>query len=302
MDNTPLQPQEVSLGVYPPVTRIFTNPKAQVSSPINVSNHTNDMLQLDIVLRAFRASDANNGTIQYYSPKDTPAQDLAFLNTVQLQDNNGPIKQVTLYPNESKTLHIVFPGPLSNKDFYFSVIFLHQGTESKTDESLVHVATGVAGNVLVSEGNAQGNNVLLTPDFQTRNIVFTGPAKFNLTLNNNSDNFISTSGNVYIYDIFGNKAGVIPLKPAIILNNSSRIMTGTDVASGKGQDIAWGERFLFGYYRAQAVIKINQTGTQTYETHFFAVPVFILLIFSLILFVILSILHRTLKKLNFKES
>lgn len=301
MQDTTTQSQDVSIGVYPPITRITTYSNAKVISPINVYNNTDNILKLDIVLKVFRTSDAKNGTIQYHTPKDTSTEDAAFLNTVKIEDNNQEIKQIYLYPKESRTLNIVFPGPMQNRDFYFSVIFLHQGAEAKTDVSTISISTGVAGNVLVSKTHTD-KNISITSDFQTQHVILSGPAKLSLTLDNNSNSYVALSGSVYIYDLFGHKAGVLPLKPAIVLANTSRIMTGTNIANGKAQDIVWGEKFLLGYYTAKAVINVDKTTTQTYETHFFAVPTLILLLSTIILFVILSIFYRTVKKLNFKES
>lgn len=300
MENT-AQSHEVSFGVYPPVTRIITAPHAAVASPISVFNNTNDILKLDIVLRAFRASDAQDGTIQYYTAKDTPTGAASFLNTVKIEDNKEQVKEINLYPNEYKKLTIIFPGPVQPQDNYFSVIFLNKATEAKTDVSIIHVATGVAANVLVTEEKA-ASIVSITPELKTKSFLLAGPAKISLTLTNNSDSFISTSGNIYIYDIFGNRTARLPLKPAIILANSSRVITAAVPVNSKTTDIVWGEKFLMGFYTVKASIAVNKTSSHTYETHFFAIPLFILLVSTLILFIVLSILYRALKKLNFKES
>ncbi len=292
--------QKVSIGVYPPLIRIRATPKATVDVPVAVINQSSAEQDLNIVLRSFQASSDNTGGIDYYTEKNLPQFESNFLKTVRVEADGKPINNLRLYPKDSKTLTLHFTAPTEIKDHYFSVIFLSLPTNQHAHSTVSMVSSGVATNVLLSlSSNTQSNGIIT--EFKAPGVVFNGPTPLSLVVANINPTYTTVSGKITIYDIFGNEAGQIPLKTTSILGDETRIMSAQLPQAGTDK-ILWGENFLLGIYTAKAVVSFDKTNTAVSETHFIGIPLAILLVVSVIFILVLNIVFRALKKLNFKEA
>lgn len=290
---------ETSIGIYPPLTRITALPGAKVISPLTVVNSSESLKTFTIVLKGFRASDKNDGTVEYYPTKDTPQDLSSFLSSVTIQSEANVIKSIDLYPNEYKKLDIIFTAPEKQEaDYYFSVVMQSspENTQIDQNDTLTHISTGVATNVIVAMNSAQKANGTIA-DFSTQPFVVRGPAVFSLVAQNTSGKYAEVEGTIAIYNILGKKVGSIPLQPTLVLSDSERIMK----TSTSQNQVEWGEKFIFGFYTAKAVLRFDKTHVVTEEIRFFAIPIVALVVITVILFVILSICLRILRKINFKE-
>lgn len=291
--------QSVSIGVSPPLLRIKANPQAEVTAPIAVINNSDKKLILDVTLKAFQGSPKNNGTVSFYPSQEVPKDQADFLHTVSIEEDESPVKSITLYPKESKKLALTFTAPRSTHDYYFSVVFSNHVSTEKVDDTVSRISSGVATNVLVSIGEAQDSQGIIT-EFKAPGVTFNGPTPLNLTVINTGDSYTTVSGNILIYDIFGNKAGQIPLRTTTILANETRRMS-PELPQPGTDGIQWDEKFLLGVYTARAVVSFDKTNSETTTTHFIGIPLILLLGVSIILIVILGVLGKALKKLNFQE-
>lgn len=293
-----VQADKVSLGVYPPLIRIRSEPDVTVAAPITVINTSDKKLNLSINLKAIQSASEKDGSVEYFPPHALSNKDSIFLRNVILKDDNNPIKSIELYPNESKKLILEFKSPNKASDYYFSVIFSSQ-VENESSETVLKTSSGVATNVLVSIGSYQSSGVIT--EFSTSRIVLKGPIRISLTVGNTGKSYTNASGSITIYDLFGNKAGYIPLRNAILLKDATRRLS-SGLPQTDSSEIVWGEKFLFGFYTAKAVVSFDKVYSTSATTSFFAIPLFLLLALTVIFFIILSILFRVIRKLNFKES
>lgn len=286
------------LGIYPPLVRINALPNAQVRTPYTIVNKSETEILSTIKLMGYKASNDENGSISYYPTGATPAELKNLINEVKFFDGENQIKSIKLYPKESKNLIMEFIAPENEKDYYFSVgLFEESDSAPKNEETVVKITNVLASNVLLSVGPSQQGTARVT-EFTTSGFKLGGPAIFKLQVNNSSRNFVSTTGNVSIYNLFGEKVGSVELKPAITLANSQRYLVNNKSSNLK--EVTWDEGFTFGFYTAKAVVQVNKTMTIEKSTSFISIPLSVLLFVVVILFIVLSIMHRVLKKINFK--
>lgn len=289
---------ELSVGVYPPITRIKAGTSTHVVSPVSILNNTDSVLILDVSFLPFRASDRLDGSIEYYNANEMPQDISDFLKTITVLDGDKEVKTITAFPRQYKNISISFNTPLKEKDYYFSVIVTPQISREKTDKTRININPSVSSNVLLSINKKEQNGLI--NQFNTKSVILNGPANFNLIVQNSSDNYESASGIITVYDFFGNKSGTIKLEPAVILANSSRTLMAHQQGSSPAP-LSWGEKFLLGRYTAQATVYLDGTKKITSETQFFAIPVVIILILVAFLFVVFSIALRVVKKINLQE-
>lgn len=287
---------EVSLGVYPPIIRVKSNPGADVNVPITVLNNSEDSINVELSLKPFYDSGKMDGSVLYYAEKDIPQKDLDFLNQVKVKDKDTDIKRINIYPKEYKTLNLNFKTPKDiSSDYYFSVIFSKAVEKTLSDETKSYIKPGVAINVLVSKN--QSMQSLQIYDLDTDQIQLSGPARITLIVKNNSDHYGTFSGEMVLFDIFGKAVERTELNREIILGRSSKSFTG----KGKENKIELGDKFMFGLYTVRAEIKYEGKNIVSKETKFFATPLTFLMIIIIVLFIALSIIIKVLKRLNVRR-
>jgi hypothetical protein len=288
--------EEISLGVYPPVIRIKSKPETEVSVPITVLNNSEMSLNLDLFLEPFYDSGEFDGSISYYSEKDTPKRDFDFIKNIKIKDLDKEINSISLFPKEYKTLDLIFKTPKDMRsDYYFSVIFLKSVNKETTEETISYIKPGGAINILIS--NNKVNTSVLINDFKTDPFILSGPSRVSLNLKNTSDHYTILSGEIKLYNQFGKEVDTAKLEPKITLSNAERKM----IEVNSDNDITLGEKFMLGAYTVKAEVKTSEGKYTTKDIHFIAIPIFVLILLIAIFFISLSISMKVVGKVNLKE-
>lgn len=290
--------KEVSLGVYPPVIRVKSIPEATVNLPITVFNNSESILPLDISFKPFYDSGKRDGSISYYAEKDVPQRDLDFMKVLTIEDQDIEIKNINLYPKEYKTLNLKFKMPKDiGSDYYFSIVLSSAVDTKSSTETRSYIVPGAAVNILVSGDKSEPSAVI--NELNTDILIFSGPTKLNLLVKNTSRNYEAVSGNVILYNTLGKEVERVKLETEIIISEAQRNMQQNN--NTYNNQISLGSKFMLGLYTVKAEIMAENKLIAAQETKFFAIPLVFLLVLTIIIFVIFSILLRTLRKLNLKN-
>lgn len=315
------QGDEFSLGIYPPILEINTQPPANIEANIHLQNLSDFPQNLKIVFKSFRPSEAGDGTLRYIN-KDTiegpvsPSASLGgpdplILQKIKVYDQDIALDILSLDPFESRelTLKINLDSDDPLGDYYFSVIFVSQETQD-TDVSQSQILGGIGTNVILSvrqKGGAQGE----VKEFSIPRILSSGPVPITLLMQNNSNHYVVPTGRIIIRDMLGREAGQVSILPQYILANSARFMIDTDQASPsasleeqisrlskKHAVLIWPKKFLFGLYTAYAHVKLSENGPvfET-KTSFVALPVYMLFAISFLAFVLIGIYLKARRKI-----
>lgn len=300
--------QGVSLGIFPPIIQIQATPPTDVKTKIQIENLGQDPVSLKIGLKPFSASDKENGLVTYVN--DYTLADPFIFDKMQILDGENSIDSLTLAPGQKKELmlEIALPQGEALGDYYFSILFISE--EKPLGNSNISQATaGIAANVLLSvgpKGPTQGS----IEEFSTPLLVTKGPLPFTVRVNNTSDHFITTKGNIVIKNIFGQTVGKVDLLPVNILSLSIRSIpdslqspTANPPASLKSYfanlnsiKAVWPETLLFGPYTATLTIALSDQGPLFRRTiNFYAFPLETLIAVILLILIITVIVIRVRK-------
>lgn len=285
---------KVSLGIYPPIIRIQSNPNVTVKVPITVLNNSDKNLQIEIFLKSFYDSGDKDGSISYYSEKDLPDRDSNFIKLVKVMDKDSEIKNINLYPKEYKTLNLEFKAPDDlASDYYFSVVFSKNVEKANYQETKSYLQPSVATNILLSKADSNPSAVI--DEFNTEMIHLNSPVKIYLEIKNTSEQFQTISGKVIVYNTFGKVVDHIELSPEVVLANSSKVLH----ENKNDQEIELGSKFMLGLYKAHAEIKSEGKTLASKDVNFISVPFGFMLILIFVLIFILGITLKVLRLLNF---
>lgn len=262
---------DFNLGIFPPIIRIDANAPADIRHEILIKNGSDSSVTLSIALKPFTAQDTS-GTVRYLTAKDVfPGVDTQIYNKIQILEDGQPVNQITLGPQQQKTLmlKIGLPKDEPPSDYYFSIIF--KSKDIKEDQAGAQIAGGIASNVLLSIG-PKGTTQGFLDFFYAPWFVTTGPIPFTVTLHNLSKHFIIPRGEIIIKNMFGQIVGDVNLLSVNVLANSSRNL----IDSSKQDDThaVWNEKFLFGPYKATLIIALSPEGPIIRRSiYFLAIPI-----------------------------
>lgn len=286
---------ESSLGIHPPIVEIKAKENAKVSAPITLVNASSKTQEFTIYTRGFDVTDSNRHTPIFYSAEDTPENVIKFLKTIEITDGENAIKDIILYPKETKHLFITFPVTTARQEeYYFSVIFATKPEDKNTDSTRVKSSIG-AGILAFTSLNESEN---LSPEIKSFHANFfhaSSPVPFKLDAINTGDSFQNVSGSIHIYNMLGKEAGKIQIKPVIITANTTRSL------EAQNGELAWKEAFPLGLYTAKVSISYENAPTVTKEVRFLVLPLLPFLIIVSILIIALGILYRVFKKIQLKD-
>ncbi|MBI4091724.1 MAG: hypothetical protein HY427_00760 [Candidatus Levybacteria bacterium] len=308
---TSAQGDAFSLGIYPPVIEINTEPPANIEAKIHLQNLSDLPQNLKIILKSFRPSERGDGSLRYISKDTIEGPDPLILQKIKVYDQDIALDILSLDPFESRelTLKVNLDSDDPLGDYYFSVIFVSQDTQD-TDVSQSQIPGGIGTNVILSVGQkgiAQGE----IKEFSIPPILSSGPVPITLLLQNNSKHYVVPTGRVIIRDMLGREAGQVSILPQYILANSDRFMIDTDQASPsasleeqisilskKHPVLVWPKKFLFGIYTAYAHVKLSENGPvfET-KTSFVALPIYMLFAISFLAFVLIGIYLKLKRKI-----
>lgn len=270
-------PLDISLS--PALITIKTDGKDESTPKIYIQNKTTHNVSYDISLVPFQPSTLKNGEPILQDSIDKDYNDL-FQNIIII-DDNSPVTKVDLAPQQKKVIKLALdlPTTLKKRDYYFSVIFTSSAENKIENSTATNINQALGVNILLSYGQ-QGQIQGEIKEFSASSFVNKGPVSFKIDLKNNSNNFVTASGNILIKNMFGQAVGNFDLKPTNVLANSQRII----------ENSVWNEKFLLGLYSAKVEISLSPSGPiLTKQINFFAFPleyiVFLIIIVSFIYYV-----------------
>lgn len=304
---TQVSAQEQSLSIYPPVIEVQTSPPSSPTVPIIIQNNIEADVNLKIELIPFKTNgingevillpdEANKGFYPYYRDR------------IQFLVDDKKTESISLAPLESKQvlLNINLAKGDPPGDFYYSIIFV-SGQNGPSGTSVSQLPAGIGTNLLLSVGPKDFSAGAIS-QFTTSSFKANGPVDFSLKLHNSSKHVINPTGSIIIKNIFGQNVGTVKILPQYILAGSDRFMLDTNQSSPAAKltyedpnstpKVTWEEKFLLGFYRAEATILLEENGRSvTSSTYFFAFPLYLFFPLVIVIFVVLSIYLRVKKKI-----
>src|SRR3989344_2962398 len=296
--------KEVSLQLYPPITKIRVYEKGLVEFKVNVKNNSPILQEYNIELLPFEVKDGNSGQIK--PSLTTSSSYLALFQDISFLDQDKSIKTLKLLPQEKKdvTIAIDIKDNQLNGDYYFSLLFTSLPATDNPD-SYSQIQNSLSSNVLLSL--ALGSDLkssLIVSEFKTNFFFFNGPIPFSTTITNQGTNFDTVKGYIEIKNMFGQKIAKLQLFPQNVLSRQSRRLNNPPPTSDGlniklreqyMNNVVWDESFLFGYYQAKLVLE-NSDKITTGSSNFIAIPLIALIIIVIIISVVISIYLRVIKK------
>jgi len=313
-----IQAQDVSasgfaLSTSPPLLQIEALPPSDVRAPFTIRNDSDSPVDLKVLLLPFRASEQENGQIEYIR-ESTPT----IFEKIQVIDEDTAVDQVSLGPKQEKKLMLraVVGNKEQSADYYFSIIFLtipkNGADKSKADEknNVSNAQAGIATNVILSVG-ARENAKGLIDDFTAPWYVESGPVPFNIRIKNTDTHYISPKGSIYITNMFGQTIGKVELPPTHVLVGTTRSLMDIQQAAKKSAiaqspqskkdtpKALWPEKFLVGFYTAKLTIDMSDKGpSYSKSLIFFAFPIKLLLGIAISIITIIIVYLRVKRRLQ----
>ncbi len=303
-----IQAQEFSLGVYPPVIQATTLPPTVIKPEISLSNKTASELVLGIELKPFRPSGKGDGSITYPSSKSLP--EYLIFPKVKFIENEEEQKSITLGPKQTKNIKMQIDidrdTPLS--DYYFTVIFLTQNSDTEQKED-IQIPAGIGTNVILSIGQNRTKSIKVEL-FSSPKIISSGPIPFTILVKNSGENLITPSGNVEIQNMFGKAIEKVPILPEYVLADSSRFLVEENYSSRSASlkefvdtldnknVLLINKHGLFGKYEAKINGHILEDANITFTSSlvFYVIPVPYIAAVAVCLIITIIIILRLKKK------
>lgn len=234
--------QDKGIGVYPPIIKINTTAPSSITIPIELRNLENKPIEAQISIRPFNTD--LNGKISLILYKDYTKEILSLIENIKLQEVDQNVSKLVFSPNETKkvNLKINIDKETKDKDFYFSLLFLINNTDSSENtRSLISIGAGT--NVLVAIGESKESYL---ESFSSSMLTPEGKLKFNISLTNMGQHFITVKPQVKIANIFGKIVEYVDLKEEIILPEQTKVLS-----NEKNQNTIFTQRkYYFGPYKA----------------------------------------------------
>lgn len=293
----------ISLSVSPSLIHIQAIPPTDARTPITLENQGSKSLNIQILLKPFRASNKEDGEIEYLT--EIPDNYKKILSKIQVTDDGVATTRFELSPQQKKNLeiNITIPKDEPVSDYYFSIIFLasksadedgvgsitpqlnNPTTESPAGpQSFSAINAGIGINILLSiitQDNPRG----IIEEFSSPSLLKSGPVDFTVKIKNTGSQVFAPKGIIFIKNMFGQVIGRIDLDSRNILAGSTRSLTDIPTASSSSnfsspnsssslQKARWPERFLLGPYTATLNLALSDKGPiYNRSIIFFALPI-----------------------------
>lgn len=310
--------QELSIGVYPPVTKVDALPPVNLHIPLRIENTGDEQVDVQIDLKPFTASSTEDGQITYLKDPLFPSGNILLFKKITVSEDDKTINTASLLPKEEKEVSVDIPVGKNEVpgDYYFSVIFTSSLTTPLSADQQSQASStqaGIASHILLSigpKGPATGRiSEFSTPFFQSE-----GPVSFTLRVKNTSKNAIAPRGNIKITNMFGQVVGQVELLPVDVLAGTTRIIPDRAQINKEGiinEEIytkflqsgpkaIWPEKFLLGFYNATVTLKLTDDGPiLRSSTSFLSIPFHVILSLSIATILVITIVRRV--KLRMKH-
>lgn len=288
-----------SIGIYPPSVKINSEPNTDVSIPITLLNNSEEEKLFQIDMLGFKKNSSSQGSIEYYTKNNMPQQLSNFLKTIKILDGENEVKSIKLYPAESKDLTVKFKTPgNTDSDYYFSPFFTSiNPAESKNKDTTIQINQSIGSHILVAVGEPQKQKSYISK-MNTNLLTVNGPVKIDLEIINTSPHFITITGNVSIYNFLGKKIAEKEIPSTTVLAESTKNITDSK-SNNNNLEV---EGSFLGLYTATSEIEINGTYKEIKQDSFIYLPFFALAVIFVVLFIVLGIAYKVIKKLNFSNN
>lgn len=309
--------QALSLGVYPPITKVDALPPVNLHIPLRVENTGDEQVDVQIDLKPFTASSSEDGQITYLDEPLFPSGNILLFKKITVSEDDKTVTNVSLLPKEEKEVSVDIPIGKNEVpgDYYFSVIFTSQLSTphlADTQSQATSTQAGIASHIILSIG-PKGPSTGRISEFYTPFFQSEGPVSFTLRLKNTSPNAIAPRGNIKITNMFGQVVGQIELLPVDVLAGTTRIIPDRAQINKEGiineemytqflksgPKAVWTEKFLFGWYNANVTLKLTDDGPiLRSSTSFLAVPFHVILGMVLAIVLLITIIKRVKIKMK----
>lgn len=298
--------QGVSVSLYPPVIKVDTSPPSSPIVPITLQNNKSEDIVLDISLIPLSTNNST-GEIKLLPELASQGFYAYYKERVQFLVDGKKTDKVHLSALERKEIQLNIniskgdpPG-----DYYYSIVFLNQGT-SPQETSVSQLPVGIASNLLLSIGQ-KGKSTGGIVELSTNRFITKGPVIFSLKLHNASKHLVEPKGYIRIKNMFDQNVGTVNILPQYVLAGKDRYLTdekqiidgsNSNVRYTSTPKIVWNESFLLGWYKAEATIKLDDSSAPLYSTtHFLSFPLYLFFPLAIFLFFCISIYLKVKRKI-----
>ncbi len=305
--------QQFHVGIEPTSIYIDATPPSNVQAPFLLKNLSGRNVELKPKLIPFEPD--MNGKVKLLI-NEGQNLDSIIRERLTIIDENEAIGSIHLTPGETKQLRLFLelkPGdPVG--DYYFSLVFMAEGNELD-QTSTSSIPAGITTNVMLSIGPKEPPSASIQ-EFSTNSFTTKGPVAFSLKVENNGNHLIQPKGTIAIKNMLGKEVGRLEILPQYLLANSSRLLIDSNQASPSAQidsfiqDLEltqpaaiWGEKFLFGFYTAEARLTFDNSNEPiSQKTQFLAIPLQVIFFLSGVIFITLGILLRVKLRIRRKNT
>lgn len=245
--------EEKGIGVYPPIIKINATAPSNISLPITLKNLGDMPIEAQASIRSFGIN--QTGKINLILYKDYTKEMLSIIDNIKLQEKDQTISKLVFSPNEIKKLNLKIDinKEVQNKDFYLSILFLIN-TQDSSDNTRSLISIGAGTNVLLAIGNSKES---YQESFVSPLLTSEGNLKFNISLANTGEHFITIKPQVRITNIFGKVIEDIDLKEENVLPGETKTLSNTKIQNS----ILSQEKYYFGPYKA--ILSLDIAGRKT---------------------------------------
>lgn len=283
--------QELNISVSPPITEILMMPGKEVVQTYKLTNHSDSkIISVDIV--PFLPDLVNPEEI-VLNEKEGLVQSATFRSWFRIEKPNIAFGEKFNLPANSDQdifIKISIPENTIQKDYYFTVLFSVEKTNTLFQGNFLETAAQIGSNILISASEKEdlyksANTLLFSSPFlvdSLQNITF------KIIIENTGRAFAKPTGILTIENMLSKKKEVIKLSPLNILVSSSReifCLKDQEVVECKSEP-----KIHFGLYKSVLKYTLDDQG-QNYqeETYTFAFP-FSLIITVLTVYLIYKII------------
>lgn len=236
---------EVSLAITPPRIVIQTEAPATITKQIQLTNKTDQSVNLDIKFEPFTQAESQNGKVAYTTDNKT------YFEKIQIYDNDNKINSLTLSPKQTKNLNLLLDLPENepNKDYYFSILFISKNVENSNAtpkdkiRAYTNIEPAIAANVLLSifTGKKEPQGIIDT--YNAPLFIQNGAVPLSIAFKNTGDYLLVPEGTILIRNMFNQAVGKITIPKTFVLAKTTRVIS-----------VEWQEPILIGPYTAELML------------------------------------------------
>lgn len=253
--------EKLSLSIEPSSLQIRATPPADVIAPFTIENQLKEPMTFLIQIQTINVN--SDGQISLQTDKTAS---MSSGLTVEILDDTTDIRELTLAPRQKKllTIHIPVAKETALKDHYFTVTFLTKTQANLPEGSTASsIQAGIALPVLLAIESKQSDTVSIT-EFSTSFLLEKGPVPFTLKVENHGEHFVTSTGAIFIKNMFGQTVGKITIPEMNMLAYTTQEVP----------KIIWEEKLLIGLYSADLNFLVSKNGPLYHRTiYFLALPI-----------------------------